>query len=275
MANAAVELARSTHPAPTVAVTTVAVLLAAGAGLDGGRTLLVGAAVLAGQLSIGLSNDWLDRARDAEAGRTDKPVAAGRVDLRAVRGGAIAAAAASVSISLLGGPAVAAANAVLLAAGWAYNVGLKATILSVVAYLVGFGALPAIVTAASEPPVWPPPWSVLAAALLGGAAHVANVLPDLTADRRAGIRGFPHRIGRAASVATAVAAMLCAVGAILIGVGPSGPIVVGLAVIGAVSVALVVTAVRRPDSRAPFLLVLAGSVTVVVLLVGSAGRLLT
>ena len=42
------------------------------------------AAVSTGQLSIGWSNDALDAARDRLAGRTDKPVAAGRLPRRTV-----------------------------------------------------------------------------------------------------------------------------------------------------------------------------------------------
>ena len=53
-------LVLATHAGPTVAVTTVSTLLAVAAGVPGGRTALVCAAVLAGQASIGWSNDWLD-----------------------------------------------------------------------------------------------------------------------------------------------------------------------------------------------------------------------
>ena len=42
------------------------------------RGLLVTAAVLAGQLSIGWSNDLIDARRDRAVGRTDKPLAVGR-----------------------------------------------------------------------------------------------------------------------------------------------------------------------------------------------------
>ncbi|GLY49954.1 hypothetical protein Lesp01_36100 [Lentzea sp. NBRC 102530] len=93
-------LARACHPLPALAVTVVAVLLGLGAGIDGPRATLLGAAVLTGQLSIGWSNDWIDAARDHAAGRADKPAAAGEVPVSAVAAAAVAAALATVVSSL-------------------------------------------------------------------------------------------------------------------------------------------------------------------------------
>ena len=69
-------LAGACHPAPTVAVTAVAVLLSVGVGLEGADLVLLGLAVLTGQLSIGWSNDALDASRDAAAGRSPSHVGA-------------------------------------------------------------------------------------------------------------------------------------------------------------------------------------------------------
>ena len=63
-----VALARCSHFGPTVAVTSFTTLLALGAGMPLSRALVVAAAALAGQLSIGWSNDWLDRDRDRRPG---------------------------------------------------------------------------------------------------------------------------------------------------------------------------------------------------------------
>jgi hypothetical protein len=49
----------ATHAGPALAVTVVATLLAVTAGVSAPRVVLVCAAVLAGQASIGWSNDWL------------------------------------------------------------------------------------------------------------------------------------------------------------------------------------------------------------------------
>ena len=58
--------------------------------------LAVGAAVLAGQLSVGWHNDWLDAERDSAAARPDKPVATGAVSRRTVARCALIALAAAV-----------------------------------------------------------------------------------------------------------------------------------------------------------------------------------
>jgi 4-hydroxybenzoate polyprenyltransferase len=54
---------------PALAVTVLAGLLAVAIDLPPERTVLVVAAVLTGQLSIGWSNDLLDRERDRAVGR--------------------------------------------------------------------------------------------------------------------------------------------------------------------------------------------------------------
>jgi 4-hydroxybenzoate polyprenyltransferase len=71
-------LVRASHPEPTAAVTAIATALAVSTGL-GWRSLLVTAAFLTGQLSVGWSNDWIDAARDQRTGRPDKPVARGEL----------------------------------------------------------------------------------------------------------------------------------------------------------------------------------------------------
>ena len=74
--SAVAALVASCHPGPTAVVTAMAVALAVGVGRGAPGALAVGAAVLAGQLTIGWTNDALDAARDQAAGRTDKPVLA-------------------------------------------------------------------------------------------------------------------------------------------------------------------------------------------------------
>src|SRR3712207_1961649 len=90
----------ATHAGPTVAVTTVATLLAVAAGVGPGRALLLCVAVLAGQASIGWSNDWLDAGRDRAVARADKPVVQGAIAAATLRTGALAAAGAAVVTSL-------------------------------------------------------------------------------------------------------------------------------------------------------------------------------
>ena len=97
------------------------------------------------------------------------------------------------------------ASLTVVACGWLYNLGLKATAFSFVPYAIAFGMLPAVATLALPDPTWPAPWAMVAGALFGVSAHLANVLPDLDDDIDTGVRGLPHRIGaRATAVACPV-----------------------------------------------------------------------
>src|SRR5450759_1688986 len=87
------DLARACHLGPTLAVTALVTTVAVGAGAGGRVSALIGAAVLAGQLSVGWSNDWIDAERDLSFGRRDKRTVAGSVTTHAVRAGALVAAA--------------------------------------------------------------------------------------------------------------------------------------------------------------------------------------
>lgn len=242
------------HPAPTVAVTNVSALLAAGVGLSVGRVVLVAAAVLTGQLSIGWSNDWIDAARDRSTRRSDKPVASGQVLPAVVATAAAAALLATIVLSALLGPFAAGAALTLVASGWAYNLGLKATVFSGVPYLVGFGALPAVPYLALPGRPWPPGWVPMTGALLGFGAHFANVLPDLRADEATGVRGLPQRLG----VRTGVIVMAAVLGgaAVVVGFGPASVsmahslLASATGILGAATAAT--AAIRNPDSPAAF-----------------------
>ncbi len=189
-----VALLGACHPGPTVAVTVLTGLLAAAAGLGGGRGALVVGAVLAGQLSIGWSNDLLDAARDRQAARTDKPVAAGAVPTRVLRAVIAVALAGCVALSLACGLLAGTVHLVGVAMGWAHNLGAKRTLLSPLPYAVAFASLPAFV-GLTGPHGWPPPWVLGTGAVLGVAAHLLNALPDLADDVAAGVVGLPQRLG--------------------------------------------------------------------------------
>jgi 4-hydroxybenzoate polyprenyltransferase len=270
----AVALARATHLEPALAVSTVAVLLAVTAGVAPGRTVLVGAAVLAGQASIGWCNDWLDADRDRAVGRGDKPVVQGLVTPRALRAAACAAATVAVVLSLLVGLLPGALLLVLVASGWAYDAGLKRTVLSPLPYLTGFGALPAGVVAAAPGTPGAPWWLVAAGAALGGAAHVANVAPDIADDLATGVRGLPHRAG---AVPSAIAGALLLGGAsLLLVLGPPGaPSALGWAacLLAAPAVVLAALAGHPRARRLAFPAVLLLTVLDVVLLLAGGAAL--
>jgi 4-hydroxybenzoate polyprenyltransferase len=214
-------MALATHLGPTVAVTVVATLLGVASGVPPGRTALLCAAVLAGQASIGWSNDWLDADRDRAVARADKPVVQGAVAPATLRTAALAAVVLAVVLSLLLGLVPGLLLLTLVASGWAYNAGLKRTAASVLPYVTGFGALPAGVVAAAPGTPTTPWWLIAAGGALGAAAHFANVAPDLEDDLATGVRGLPHRLG--ARVSAVVGALLLGGASVLLVTGPEGP----------------------------------------------------
>jgi 4-hydroxybenzoate polyprenyltransferase len=266
-------LALATHLAPALAVTTVATLLAVAADVGAGRTLLVCAAVLAGQASIGWSNDWLDADRDRAVARPDKPVVQGAVRPATLRGAALGAVVLAVILSLLLGPRPGLLLLALVVSGWAYNAGLKRTVASVVPYVTGFGALPAGVIAAAPGTPTAPWWLVAAGGALGAAAHLANVAPDLEEDLATGVRGLPHRLG--ARVSAIAGALVLGGASVVLVAGPDGPpTAAGWAGLGLAVPAVVVAALagtphfRRLAFPAVMLLTV---LDVVLLLAGGAG----
>jgi protoheme IX farnesyltransferase len=217
-------LAGACHPEPTVAVTTMAVVLAASSGRSVWGTVAAGAAVLAGHLTVGWDNDWLDADRDARAGRADKPIARGDIARRAAGAAAIGAGIATVPLSLLSGWQAGAAHIVAVALALAYNAYLKATVVSFVPYLLAFPLLVAFISLGRHPSQWPPWWALLGAALLGTGAHLANAAPDVADDAATGVRGLPQRLGASRSIAWALALMVASTGIIGLGAGhPSRP----------------------------------------------------
>jgi 4-hydroxybenzoate polyprenyltransferase len=175
----------------------------------------VTAAVLTGQLSIGWSNDYLDAERDRVVHRSDKPVAAGTVAPHVAAAAAVVAVILTLPLSAALGWAGGGAALVIVLCGWLYNLGLKATALSWLPYALAFGMLPAVATLSALPSRWPAAWALAAAAWLGVAAHLANVLPDLREDLATGVRGLPQRLG-ARITALSVAVILLAVSALVL-----------------------------------------------------------
>lgn len=243
-------LLRAAHPEPSLAVTVATAALALGAGL-GARSGLVALAIGSGQVSIGWSNDWLDRDRDRASDRADKPVARDEVGARTVLVAALVALGVCVVTSLALGVAAGVAHLVGVTAGWVYNARAKHTRWSIVPWAVAFGLLPAVVTLAeplAQPPAW---WLVVAGALLGSGAHLANAIPDLDDDRRTGVTGLPHRLGRRRSLATTT--VLVALGVLVVVVGPGlRPAGAALGVVAALLLGAVVVAGLRGHDRSAF-----------------------
>ncbi len=262
-------LALSCHPLPTVAVTAMATALVVAAGNSQRVCLLAGVAVLAGQLSIGWSNDLIDAERDADVGRADKPLASGQLGRRIVVVALGVALLVSVLASLLLGWRAAGAQLAIVVAGLAYNLGLKSTIWSAVPYAVAFGALPAVATLARPEPTWPTWWATTAGTLIGVAAHFGNVLPDLGEDRHTGVRGLPHLLGAPVSALTATVLTSGAVALAFAGAAnPAAAIQWVLLLCAIVVLARGFVVVRRnPRSEAIFIATMVGAGLAIALLV--------
>ncbi len=264
-------LLRACHPEPTIAVTAMITALAVTAGRDAQGVLLVAAAVLTGQLSIGWLNDALDAGRDAAVGRADKPVATGAVSVRTVGAASAVAAVVCVPLSFASGALAGAVHLVAVAAGWAYDLGLKATRWSVLPYVVCFGLLPVFVVLGLPGTPVPPWWLPTAGAMLGAGAHFANVLPDLDDDAATGVRGLPHRLGAAGSRAAAGLLLLAATVVLAVAAPLPALLAWAVPVLAALVLAAGFRAGRRPGSRAPFRAVLmVAALAVLLLLVASA-----
>ncbi len=238
------------HPLPTAAVTATLTGLAVAAGAGPRRAARVALAVLAGQLSIGWSNDALDAARDRAVGRSDKPVATGVLRRRTVAGGAATAAALTVPLSLALGRRAGAAHLAAVASGWAYNAGLKSSTWSWLPYATGFGAFPAAAVLAVPPHRRVPGWLVLAGSTLGVAAHVANVLPDLDADASSGVSGMPHRLGYRHGLEATAGLLLVATGSLTRGLDGKNRLIRAAPPAMAVAAAAGVLAARERPQRA-------------------------
>ena len=250
-ANRARALLAASHLWPSLAITALVTVLAAQAAPYGIGAVLTGPAMLAAQLSIGWCNDACDALRDVAAGRTDKPVASGAISVRAVWIAAYAALVAALAMAAAISVPTVVLLAVIIGAAWAYNLGLKSTLASGLAYVLGFGPLPAY--AASTLPGHPvPAWSVtVGAALIGLGGHFADVLPDLVSDRATGVAGLPQRVAArwgAGAVRTCALTLLLSASALLI--VASSRFWVGVAGLAAAVVLAVIGA--RGDGRVPF-----------------------
>jgi 4-hydroxybenzoate polyprenyltransferase len=256
-------LARCSHPEPVVMVTAVSGVLALLAGRAWGAAWVV-LAVLAGQLFVGWTNDYVDRRRDTDAHRTDKPLAQGEISARLVAIAAAVAGVAAVPLSLASGLAATAVHLVGIASATAYNLGLKSTVLSVVTYALSFAMVPAFITLGLSAPHWPPAWVTAAASLTGVGGHFAQARPDVERDRRQRVLGLPQLVGDRASGLLAALFLVAGAATTSFGAHTLLPLVVVVPAIG--------VAVAPPAPAFRFTLVTA-AITVVAF-VASAGAAL-
>jgi len=257
----------ATHPGPTLVVTALSLALGVAAGVDAARLVALVVAVFAGQVSVGLSNDAIDGARDAAVGRTDKPIAGGAIAPERALAVAVASAILAVALSVPLGPALVAAHAIALASAWAYNAGLKSTPFSIVPFVLSFGLFPSFATLSLSSPALAAWWASLAGAALGAAVHLTNVVRDLDDDRRTGVRGLPHRLGARASVVLAAVGIVAGAVAVLAGTDATLTGVFFFVAVAAVAVAAAVLVFVRSPGRAVFQLTMLAALLLAVQLV--------
>jgi 4-hydroxybenzoate polyprenyltransferase len=241
-------------------------------GLPPERSGLIFIAVLLQQISVGLSNDWIDFERDKTANRLDKPTVSGLVAVSSLRTVSLSAAVLAIVASLNMGISTFFVMLLMLLAGWSYNLGMKLNWSSAIPYAVGFGTIPVFIGMAATEPFWIEPWLVMAAGLLGVSAHFANVLPDMQADKLTGVRALPHLMGQRLS---AVVISLSALGATLLVVTQSSNLPAAAGAVGLsatvilVGIASLLSLRKQPARAAFYLLILASLVNVILLMFGA------
>ena len=182
MIRAVAGLARLVHPFPSALDAAVTVALALLAGASGGRALLLGASMLAIQLSIGAFNDLFDLPADMVAGRS-KPLVDGRVGARPALGVGIACGLAGLVLAGFAGLATGLVACAGYGIGLAYDLRLKASPWSWLPYAAGIPLLPVF---AWEGATGSLPTPILGLAGLGVLAGtglaIANSLADAERD---------------------------------------------------------------------------------------------
>ena len=195
-------LLKASHFGPTLLVVTITCILSL-TQFSISDSAFIAFAILLGQFVVGWSNDLIDFPKDKAAGRIKKPLVAGTITEEALRISLGIALPSALIVSLLSplGVSGTAIHFIGLLSATAYNFKLKSTLLSVVPYIVSFGALPwAIYVAAGNTP---PTWIVLGFILFASAFHFLNVIKDLEADIDQKVMGLPQVLGRKKSIAMA------------------------------------------------------------------------
>ncbi|MFI5261830.1 MAG: UbiA prenyltransferase family protein [Candidatus Limnocylindrales bacterium] len=192
-------LGRLIHPFPSLlnaGATAVFALLAGGAAAD---ALGLAGAMFALQASIGAANDVVDAPADAQA-KPAKPIPAGLVSRRTATAVAVMAGAVGLTMAGVFGVAALAVAVLGYGLGLAYDVRLKRSPWSWLAYALALPLVPAFAwlgVGAGLPPRFP---LLAVMALLGGVAlALANGLVDLAGDARTGTSGPAGALGAVAA----------------------------------------------------------------------------
>lgn len=160
--------------------------------------LSAGAAVLAVQLALGLSNDVNDQAHDYRAQTPNKPIAQGKVAAATASYWMMVLVLLAVPLSAQNGGVAGLALLATVPIGWIHNRWLHRTALSFLGWTLSAAMLPAFLAYGG----WgggmhghPPTWALTgAAAAVGFCAHLVTSLGDLVDDNKSGARTLPLQL---------------------------------------------------------------------------------
>ena len=122
------------------------------------------------------------------------------------------------------------------------------------------------------PPTAPAPWLVIACALLGVGAHLANAIPDVESDLGVGAGGLVSRVGVRAAAISALVCVVAALGLLSAHLNVAPAVAVAIVVLPAMgAVFFILRGVSRGPGLFRYILVLA--VLAVLMLLVSARTL--
>lgn len=205
-------MVKATHFGPAILVVSISFILSL-TQVNFAKSVVIALAILAGQCTVGWTNELVDQDRDTAAGRIKKPLVAGTVTATRLKFGVALALVLAVLLSYFGPLGIRGGSIHMLGllSAAIYNFGAKATWLSPVPYAISFGAMPWALyeSIGKRPPVW----LYVDFALVSIAFHFLNVIKDLEWDRAHLVLGLPQRIGKTGS---AVMAGVCVSASLII-----------------------------------------------------------
>jgi 4-hydroxybenzoate polyprenyltransferase len=235
--------------------------------------------MLLAQFSISALNDWADADLDATAGRR-RPIPLGTLPRRIALLVASAFAIAALALSAFSGLGVLPFALVVIGigCGWAYDLKLKPTPLSFLPFALGFPLLAVWVGVIAGHALSSLGLIFLAGAPLATAINLADAIPDLQADRAAGVRTLAVALGTPRAELAAAALLL--VGSLVsitqaIRRGDGLPAVL-VPVIAVAYLGIALTGITPARSRAPVLgkwvLIAAAILVALPLVISVSGR---
>ena len=188
-------LLRASHIGPTAAVTFISFLLATSLWWEG-PAFVIAFGIFLGQLLVGWSNDLNDYPDDLKHNRTVKPLVRGEITSKQLLRAIKICAPFTLIFNLFGPLGIKGGLLYLFGVGMgvAYNFFFKSTLFSPLPYALAFAALVSSIVISTDRT--PPIWLITCGALLGVAAHFANVLKDIDQDLESKIKGLPQRLGK-------------------------------------------------------------------------------